>query len=343
MSRAHDDITIGLIVEKVKSHWRQLLVFMAAVAMIMIALMLSIPDYYRSNQIVGYEEKTSTVLQGLHTIGGVQGYNLGKMTSNPDAIFPVHFVILLKSDAFMTEIMQIPVTLQTGERMSYYDYLCAHPQQTWWNTAISTIESFFQGEDTIRFFNPQKLTPKQARIISQATKRVFCMANTEKNTVTFSVIDRDAFVCAQMADSICQHVNAFMVRYREGKIKERLAVLEEQTSRVTSDYEQALQTYAQYANAHSGLTLGSYRIRHAQLRRLMEEKELVWKAVRAQRDLEREKLDDKTAMFVTIQKAGVSIRPEGPRRLFNISIAVLLTFLMGTLYLLRNEFRHQLF
>ena len=343
MNGDHEDITIRLIVRKVRSHLRQLLVLMAVVAVLMTALMLSIPDYYRSNQIVGYEEKTSTVLQGLHTIGGVQGFNLGTAKSNPDAIFPVHFVILLKTDAFMTEIMQIPVTLQTGERMSYYDYLCSHPQQTWWNAAISKIESLFQEKDTVRTLHPQRLTHQQSKIISQAAKHVFCMANTENNTVTFSVIDRDAYVCAQLADSICQHVNVFMTRYRKHKIKEQLNFLEGLTARVALEYEQALKAYSRYADTHTGETLKSYWIKHSQMRRHIEEKEIVWKAIQAQRDLEREKLVDKTAMFVSIQKASISIRPEGPKRLFNVFVAMLLTFLMGILYLLRNEFRQQLF
>ena len=78
-----NDITIKLIITRIRIHFKTILVNIVLVAIVMSIIMLSVPDYFRSDKIVGYEEKTSTIIEGLHEIGRLQGYNLGNVQLNP--------------------------------------------------------------------------------------------------------------------------------------------------------------------------------------------------------------------------------------------------------------------
>ena len=145
-----------------------------------------------------------------------------------------------------------------------------------------------------------------------------------------------------MADSLCQAVNDFMTSYRKSKIKERLTFLEEQTSLAKKEYDQQLDTYIRYIDAHTANTRRSYVIHNNQMQLLVAQKELVWKAIKAERDLEKEKLDDRTSMFVTLQNVSIPIVPEGPQRGTNIIIAIFLTAISSTLYFIKDALIEQL-
>lgn len=338
-----NDITIKLIVTRIRIHIKAIFVNIILVAIVMSFIMFSVPDYFRSNKIVGYEEKTSTIVESLHEIGRLQGYNLGKVQLNPDAIAPPHFETFIKSNDFLARLMQIHVTLKDGQNLTYYEYLLQYPQQPWWDSFPKKIKKIFSRQSQPQtYINPKKLTPEQEEIFEIAKDHFVCSANTKINRVTFSVIDQDPLVCVQMADSLCQALNDFMTAYRKTKIKGRLTFLEEQTSLAKKEYDRQLDIYMRYIDAHNVNTRSSYVISNNQMRLLVAQKELVWKAIKAERDFEKEKLEDRTSMFVTVQNAGIPIIPEGPQRGINIIIAIFLTALSSTLYFIKDALIAQL-
>lgn len=341
MNDHRNDITLGLIVQGVRKHTKQLGVYIAVVVAVTACVMFSIPDYYRSDEIVGYEEETSTVAEGLHAVGLSLGYNIGHVKKNTDAIFPPHYTYLMKSKRFMARVMQIEVTLQNGEQMSYFDYLCRYPQQSWW-TSLSSGRFFSpQQQESSIVIDPTHLTDYQLRVFDEASKRILCSANTNKNEVTFSVIDRNAVICALMADSIRQLVQSYMESYRRQKFQERVTFLEAQASYAQSAYQQSVKKYNDYVDAHQGTLRGSFYAHANRLKLEMMQHETVWSAAKVQRDLERDRLEDRTSVFTMIQRAAVPLEADGPPRLFGIALAFFLTFLLSMLYFIKDSLFHQ--
>ena len=341
MNDHRNDFTLGLIVQEVRKHVKQLGVNIAVVVTLTACFLFSIPDFYRSYEIVGYEEETSTVAEGLHAVGMSLGYNIGLEKQNTDAIFPPHYTYLLKSRRFMARIMQIEVVLQNGEQMTYYDYVCRYPQQSW---LASLFSGLFFSESQPRNsaeIDPTHLSDYQIEVFDQASKRILCSANTKKNEVTFSVIDRNPVICATMADSIRQLVQTYMERYRRQKFHERVTFLETQVSFAQTEYQQSVQRYNDYVDAHQGSLRGSFYAHANRLKLEMMQSETVWSAAKVQRDLERDRLEDRTSVFTMIQRAGVPLEADGPQRLLSIMLAFFLTFLLSMLYFIKDSLLQQ--
>jgi len=341
MTDHRNEITLGLIVQEVRKHAKQLGINIVLVVTVTVFVMFSIPNYYRSDEIVGYEEETSSVAEGLHAVGLSLGYNIGHVKKNTDAIFPPHYTSLIKSQMFMACVMQIEVTLQNGHQMSFYDYLCCYPQQSWWSSLFSGLFFSSLQEDNDTVIDPTHLTERQRKVFDIASKHILCSANTKKNEVTFSVIDRDAVVCATMADSIRQIVQTFMDNYRRQKFHERVMFLESQVSNAQSVYQKSMDRYDDYVDAHQGSLRGSFFIYANRLKLEMMQNETMWNAARVQRDLERDRLDDRTSVFTMIQRAGVPIEADGPQRLLGIAIAFFLTLLLSMLYFIKDSLLKQ--
>ena len=299
-----------------------LILVLGVTSVLTFAVMSFIPDYYRSDDIVGYEEVSSTVAEGLHKVGVVLGFNFGDVHKTTDAIFPPHYVHLLKSDEFMARLMAIRVTTVDGQRMSYYAYLLGKPE------AVVP--------------DPYCLTEDEKELFDDAQKHILCEANTKKNLVKISVLDCDPMVCATMADSVRSCLQQFMMDYRKAKNLEEAAYFQKLTRSAREEYDRAVKAFNAFAEKHQNLSKGSMIIRQEKLQTDMLRKYRILQGLEAQYKHAMAKTEDRTAVFTPVQKAFVPVQPIGPKRLYTVLIMCLLVFVFSLLYFLRKDLVGQL-
>lgn len=345
MSSSKHDITIALIFARFMANRRLLLITIVVVIIVMSFVMYSIPDYFRSDEIVGYEERTSIVADGLQAMGIEHGFNIGLRSGNWDAIFPIHYAFLFKSDEFLYRVMQIRIVTSEGERMSYYDYLRLHPQKNWWSETIDDMKGWFSHTTDVRdidAINPHHMTDEEERVFENARKKVLCFANSQKNIVMFSVLDQDPYICAQMADSVRGCLQQFMSDYRKNKMKQQEAFYGQVVEEARRNYEASLQIYNQYVNSHTNVQLSSVQLETNRLLLDVMQKKTTLDAVNLHYQSTLDLLHENLPVFDMIQKAGIPVKAAGPKRWVNVSIAVSLAFVMMILFLLREDLFYQL-
>ena len=317
------DITFSLIVNCIRRNGRKLLMVLSATSVLTLAVMAFIPDYYRSDEIVGYEEVTSTVAHGLHNVGVALGFNLGDVHKNTDAIFPPHYLLLMRSEEFMARLMAVQVLTKEGERKSYFAHVTGHSADT-------------------PLPDPFRLTDEERKLFDQTQKRILCAANTRKNLVKVSVMDRDPMVCAVMADSVRACLQQYLMDYRQRKSQAEADYFKELTVQAQTEYDQALGAFTAFAEQHLNLEKGSLLARQEKLQNEMLLKYRTLQALQAQYNQAVAKVEDRTAVFTMVQKAFVPPTPVGPRRGYMVLVLCLLAFIFSLLFFLRRDLIGQL-
>lgn len=338
------DITLQLVASTMKSHGRQLALGVIIASIVVLLITLSIPDYYRSDEVVGYEEESSTIAEGLRKVGLSQGFDTGRLSENTDAFFPPHYFLLLESHTFLAKVMRTKIYTEAGDSMTYYAYLRDFPQKTWWETVYDKITTWSSEEPIvdIESVDPTRLTPAQEAIFNQAAEHILCQANTKKNLVTVSVIDRDPLVCATMASAVCQGLHEFVETYRRKKMDERIRFYGDLVNRASIHYQAAVRTYNSYSQPHSRSSRPSSYTWTNHLKLRMMQEQTVLNALRSHYEYSASRLSEPTSLFAPIQQAAIPIEPSGPNRLTNVALTSLLTFILMLLYYLRTPLIQQL-
>lgn len=339
-----NDITLQLVFSTVKVHGKQIVAGVLIVSLATFLLMLTVPDYYRGDEVVGYEEESSTIAEGLRTVGLSQGFDTGRLSQNTDAFFPPHYFLLLESNEFLARALRSQITTEEGESMTYYKYLLLYPQRTWWQSITHWIISLGEtpASEDINEIDPTHLTPQQAAIFENASRRLLCRANTNKNMVTVSVIDRDPFVCATMATTVRSCIQEFVESYRRKKMEEQAAFYTTIMEQAEKDYQVAVREFNNYSQPHSFASRPKSRVWENHLRLKMMQKETILNAMRTHHDLSINRLSEPTSLFTPIKKAAIPVKPEGPKRFFNTLLAALLTLILMVLYFIRKPLFQQL-
>lgn len=317
------DITFSLIVNCIKHNGRKMLLVLLAAAALTLTVVSFIPDYYRSDEIVGYEEVASTVAHGLHDVGVTLGFNLGDVHMNPDAIYPPHYVILLRSEEFMARLMAVQVMTKEGASMSYFAHVTGLP-------ADAPLP------------DPFRLTEEERELFDQTQNRILCAANTKKNLVKISVMDSDPVVCALMADSVRACLQQYMMDYRQKKNKAEADYFSMLSEQAQAEYDKAVVAFSSFAEQHLNLEQGSKLARQEQLQNDMLQKYRILQGLQAQHKHALAKAADRTEIFTMVQKAFVPPTPVGPRRGYTVLILCLFSFIFSLLFFLRKDLIGQL-
>lgn len=335
------DFSPSLLLAVLKQRWKVLLAGMVLVGGLTFLALLFVPSYYRSDDVMGVELKSSFVAEGLHAVGNAMGYHLGAVREHSDAFFYDQFIFLLRSPDFLKGVMQVEVTLADGRKQTYYEYLAS--QRPAWIRLRDWFTGKTDGTSDLGQIDPYRLTFHQSEIFDEAARRIHCVADTKKAIFSVFVMDRDPVVCATLADSVKARIQHFIAGYRVEKYAEGAAHLQRLVNQAEGRYHAAADAYNRYASAHVGQASPSVEIHRNALEQEMSQRQDIAEAVRAQYFQARSLVQDQTPVFFPLERAAVSPEPEGPQRLQTALLATFLAMTVMILFYLRGVILGHLF
>lgn len=345
MNLHREDITIGLVFNALWNHSKQLATNVVITLVLMFALMSSIPDYYRSDDIV-YCEQITSVAKDLRNVGINKGFDIGHAEWNPDRIYPVHYVQLLRTNAFMVKILNTEIRTSEGEIMTYYNYLYFHPQGNWWNRLERWLRDRSYHNDEMKVEAPRdpfSLTESQSFTVENASKHIFCQANVKLNILTISVFDQDPLICATMAGKIRHYLQDFMEDYRRNKLQAQADFYRQLADTAQLEYDKMSAIYNDFSNSHTNPALASTHIATNNLLKSKMQKYTILKAISTHLDNSTYLLTEPSKLFVNIQAAAIPVQTAGPKRLTSALLAAVFVFAFTWLYYIRKPLIQQLF
>ena len=301
------------------------------------------PDFYTCTVTLAPEMKSnSSSVGGLGNIASSFGLNVNGAQAGGDAIYPSLYPDLMNSVDFKTSLFPVKVTLEGDKEkgepsrtMSYYNYLANEQKGPWWSNLFGgSAPQKVMEEPKV---DPFRLTPKQAAIAEAIRGRVLCDVDKKTMVITINVVDQNPLVAAQMADSVKERLQKFIIDYRTSKVRVDLAYNEKLYAETKARYDKARRLYAEFADANQDVILETVRQRQNELENEMQLQYNAYLQVAAQLLTAKAKVQEETPAFTTLQSATVPLHKSGPQRASKCLIFTILAFLLTTAWILYKE------
>ncbi|MDY3063618.1 MAG: chain-length determining protein [Bacteroidaceae bacterium] len=311
------------------------------------ALILCVPRYYKCEVALAPEfDNSSASLGSFSSIASSLGINLGG-GMNSDAISPSLYPDLINSKEFLVSLFDVKITTDDGKlKTNYYDYINKHQKAAWWTVGIRAVKRFFKNIFTSEDNNDQnkqieidpfRLNKKQYGVAEAISNKISCSVDPVNYIITISVTDQDPLVCASVADSVREHLQLFITRYRTGKARNDMEYYQDLMNKAKQDYDKAINAYSAYSDSHKNIIMQSYISQRDELENDMRVKFNIYTALQQQVEQAKARVQERTPAFTTLKCASVPIKPDGPKRVIYTLLIIVFTFFTTAFYLLSGK------
>ncbi len=307
------------------------------------------PRYYVSMVKLAPEMNGESVGGGLSNIASSFGINLGGV-GGQDAIYPELYPELFESPEFVVELYGIHVTTKDDSvSTNYFTYIKNHQKPNYLTLpfvlGMKRIRELFETEDTIPRgsgngdINPFMMNRKDYDLMERIMDNIHCSVDNKNNIITITVRDQDPLVCATMADSVKQHLQKFIIRYRTSKALEDVNHYQQMRDSAEILYNAAMEAYSRYCDEHKDIVLQSFISERDKLENELAIRNSTLNAIEAQLQTSKVKLQEKTPAFTTLKSAIVPVKPAGPKRMLFVLCMLILATVVVTAYVLRTDLK----
>lgn len=325
----------------VRRRWKLIAVnaFVAAAAGLVIAF--SIPRQYTASVSLAPElsEEGGGLSGSLGKIASLGGFDLGGGT---DAIGPALYPDVIGTNDFLVKLLGVSVTTDEGGQMDFKTYLTKHTRIPWWGYVKVGLGKLIKmmrpakkkrqlggGEDP-GAMNPKCLSEEEEQLVTSLRGAVYCKVDDESGVVGVSVTTQDPLVSMQIADSVVNHLQGFITRYRTSKACNDLVYYRGLEKEAAAKYELAKRKYAAYCDSHQDLALQSYRTEQESLENELQMAFTAYSQIRQQVQMAEAKVQEKTPAFTMLEDSSVPNAPVAPRKVL-ILFGCIFLGVLGTL------------
>lgn len=296
-------------------------------AAIGVFMALNTPKVYTTSVVLAPESSDpSSSLNKLGSLTSMFGLNMGSSISS-DAIYPELYPHVLSSTDFQISLFDVQVKrLDDENSKTYYRHLIEDAFIPLWRWPQIWLSSLFKKKTEYKPLNPFHLTKTQTNICGLMSRNIACVIDKKTGVVTISVSDEDKYVSAIMADTVTSKLQNYITMYRTKKTRHDLEYLETLFKQSKEDYLQAQKEYAKATDSNMSLFRASNKAVLTNLENEMQLKYEIYSSTAQQLQLTKERLQENTPAFTTIQGATVPDKASSfPRSM----MVVLYTFMGG--------------
>ncbi len=307
------------------------------------------PRYYKA-EVALAPEMAGEDVGGLAGIASSFGINMGG--AGTDALYPTLYPDLMESNDFIAGLMTIKISTEATDdepsiTTDYYTYLKNYqkknPLTQPFKTLTKNIKSLFSKEKivkpiTAKELNPFKLSETDATLFETVTGKITCAVDKKTEVISISVKDQDPLVSATMADSVRQHLQDFIIKYRTKKARIDVNYYQNLTDSAKLEYESSVNKYSLFCDAHQDVILQSVNSKRDELEQEMQFRYNTYSTMATQLEAMKAKLQERTPAFTILKNATVPVKPAGPKRvLFIIGMLILVSSILSFIILYNNK------
>ena len=345
VEQEESSIDFGAIFGAMKKHKRLYKRVLAITFVVGCIIVLSLPDYYKSEVILAPELSSARGGGSLRALASQFGLSSTAIGGGTDAVSPQLYPDLINSVDFRVSLFPIQIHKKDSTRMmSYYDYLAEEQKSPWWSSVFSApfklVAMLLPKSDSIidqHHVDPFILTKQQTSMVKLIGEKVICDVNNKTMVITIEVTDQDPLIAATIADSAKVRLQDFITEYRTKKVKVDLEYNRVLFKEAKERYEKARQKYAAFSDANQDLILQSVRTKLTDLENDMQLQYNAYNQLAAQLQVAEAKVQEETPAFTTIQSATVPVKKAGPARAKWMLVFLFLAFLGTTARVLHKE------
>ncbi len=299
------------------------------------------PKSYTSTVVLAPEISSGMGLSdGISSLASMVGVDLSS-GSTVDAIYPAIYPDILASTDFITGLFDIPVTTSLDDKVEtktyvehltqdgkvpFYDY-----PKIWLRKLINPkVEQF----DAKAELDPLHLSRPQYDLCEQIKSSIECIIDPQTNVISISVGDLDPQVAADVADTVQNRLQQYILVYRTQKARQDLDYTLSLLDEAKAEYDKAQLEYANYTDAHKNSILQAYITRQEELESEMELKHGIYTQIAQQTQMARAKVQERTPAFTIIQRASVPVIPSSTPRIIRVLSYVFMGMMFNAIWVL---------
>jgi uncharacterized protein involved in exopolysaccharide biosynthesis len=336
-----DNIDLGKYFHLLLGNWKKILLWAFIGSLFGIMIGFSKPKVYVSSAVVAPELVTRGSSSGLSSLASLAGFNMNTLAMT-DAMHPDLYPEIIKSQNFMIDLFDMPVTFATRDSLVHtdlYDYMLNYTRTPWWgvifgfpHVAVGWVKGLFEKEDPIddaeghENLSRVKLTKQQERVAIALSKSVSATVEKKTYVLKIKVKMQDRVIAAEVANRIIENLKSFVITYRAEKAKESVdyyKVVEEET---LAEYLKAQREYSRYVDSHKGFVMQSSMVEQQRLQNIANLKFQMYNQTAQNLLMARAKVQLEAPVLVVIQP-GMAPHKGSPSK---VKLAML-WFILGAL------------
>ncbi len=340
-----DVIDIGKIIALLYSKKRKFIKLWIIVFALAALWIFPKPRYYTCEVALAPETSGDDVAGGLAGIASSFGINIGSTGS--DAIYPLLYPELMESNNFIVSLLNINVTTEDGTvSTDYFTYLKKHQKQNWltkpFKDATKAVAKLFIKEPegkplSAAQLDAFRLSKKDFELVESVKEKITCSVDKKTEVITINVQDQDPLVCATLADSVSQRLQAFIINYRTHKTRIDVLHYQSLADSALAEYNNAIRKYSIYCDANQDILLQTEISERDKLESEMQLKYNTYTAMNTQLEMMKAKLQERTPAFTILKAPSVPIKPAGPKRVIFIITMLILASAAAAIWMARKE------
>ena len=103
-----------------------------------------------------------------------------------------------------------------------------------------------------------RMSKKDSELLDQIKANISCDVDKKTEVITIKVEDQDPLICATMADSVRNHLQTFITKYRTNKARVDVEHYEKLAKQSKREYEYCVREYSAYCDANQDVMLQSF-------------------------------------------------------------------------------------
>lgn len=301
---------------------------------------ICIPRQYTSETKVAPETGGPSQNGMLGSIASSFGVDISNMESS-DAITPMIYPELLEDNNFIASLFKIKVKSKDGSiNTDFYTYIKKYTKNPWWTKCGAWIKRLFVSEQEQShqkgIYNPYILSKNENDIIEGIRNSLKVSVDKKTGVITINTEAQDPLICKIIADSIREHLQQFIIKYRTNKARTDYYYYKKLTADAKHDYERARQLYGTFSDTNSDIILQSVKSKQDDLENDMQLKFNTYSTLNTQLQAAKAKIQERTPAFTLVKGASMPIKPSYPKRMIFVLMMSLLAFLATSAYILKD-------
>jgi len=297
-----EPIDLSKYIKRLTGHWKTIVLFAAVAFLIGCVYALCSPRKYTVTAKLAPElsNTATTRLSSLASLVGLSATNLG----TTDAVYPMVYPELLKSNVFIADLFESPVTLsKKGDTstVTLYKYLTRKKKKTDNDGEAGPVDPFH-------------FTKEQDKVAEALSKRIQASIDKKTLVVSITVTMDDALVCAELSRAVIENLKLYVTLYRTEKALNDCDYYEKMYADARDDYYSALKEYSNYTDSHQGVTLKSYTIESERLKNESSLKYQLYNSTAQQLQAAKAKVQQETPVFAELIHPAVPHKSSNSRK-----------------------------
>ena len=332
------------LIELARKLWagRKLILKWCAVGVVVgLIVAFSIPKEYTASVKLAPEANDAKASGNLGALAAMAGFG-GSGGGGSDAVYPALYPDIMSSVPFMLSMLDIPVTVEEGQKpIKLSAYLENAIHKAWWSAIlglpgklIGAIRSSDEEDLKNTGKNAFHLTPKEDSQIAMLRNRITCSVDAKTSVVTVSANMQNPLVAAVVVDSVTNRIKEYITNYRTSKSRNDMMYVEKLTDEAKEEYYAAQQRYAHYLDTHQGIVMYSAQTMRDRLENEATLAFNVYNQMAQRLEVAKAKVQEETPVFATINPATVPLKASAPKKPMILIGFFFLSFVGGCAWIL---------